>query len=229
MTKQECIDEITKYLDDLWIDYSPSPKEVAEALYNAGYRKIDDKCAVITKDDLNLYKKQREEIDILTKVYASSKRKQTKKQLLETIAEYEQKLENGELVIKEQKAEIERLTKDKSFATRKMMESKAKAVELQKQVDELTERYLEESKERCEFEQKYKKIQHAHNIGLGTQRSHWGKKVEQAVKDTAKEIYGEIEKSDILIVDTQEYGEIEVVSIERLNEIFRSKGVEVEE
>lgn len=30
----------------------------AEILYNAGYRKIDDNCEVITKDDLNLYKKQ---------------------------------------------------------------------------------------------------------------------------------------------------------------------------
>lgn len=30
----------------------------AEAIYNAGYRKIDDKCTLITKDDLNLYKKQ---------------------------------------------------------------------------------------------------------------------------------------------------------------------------
>lgn len=98
-------------------------------------------------------------------------------------------LKNALDLINRQKAEIERLTEDKSFATRKMMESKAKAVELQKQVDELTERYLEESKERCEFEQKYKKIQHAHNIGLGTQRSHWEKKVKQAVKDTAKEIY----------------------------------------
>lgn len=52
--------------------------------------------------------------------------------------------------------------------------------------------------------------------------------LENKGKDTAKEIYGEIEESDILIVGTQEYGEIEVVSIERLNEIFRSKGVEVE-
>ena len=61
--------------------------------------------------------------------------------------------------------------------------------DLQKQVDELKERYLEESKERLEFEQRYKKIQHAHNIGLGSQRSQWEKKVKQAVKDTAKEIY----------------------------------------
>lgn len=55
------------------------------------------------------------------------------------------------------------------------------------------------------------------------------KDIQQTVKYTAKEICGEIEESDILIVGTQEYGEIEVVSIERLNEIFRSKGVEVEE
>lgn len=29
-----------------------------KALYNAGYRKIDDNCAVITKDDLKLYQRQ---------------------------------------------------------------------------------------------------------------------------------------------------------------------------
>lgn len=50
----------------------------------------------------------------------------------------------------------------------------------------------------------------------------------QAVKDTAKEIYDEIGDSDILVVETQEYGEIEVVPIERLKEIVKSKGVEVE-
>ena len=32
--------------------------EVSEALYNAGYRKIDDNCAVITKDELKQYKAQ---------------------------------------------------------------------------------------------------------------------------------------------------------------------------
>lgn len=48
-------------------------------------------------------------------------------------------LKNALDLINRQKAEIERLTKDKSFATRKMMESKAKAVELQTQVDELKE------------------------------------------------------------------------------------------
>ena len=47
-------------------------------------------------------------------------------------------------------------------------------------------------------------------------------------KDTAKEIYGEIGDSDILVVETQEYGEIEVVPMERLKEIIKSKGVEVD-
>lgn len=30
----------------------------AEAIYNAGYRKIDENCAVITKDELKAYKSQ---------------------------------------------------------------------------------------------------------------------------------------------------------------------------
>jgi len=52
--------------------------------------------------------------------------------------------------------------------------------------------------------------------------------IKQVRKYTAKEIYGEIDDSDILVVETQEYGEIEVVSMERLKEIIKSKGVEVE-
>ena len=31
---------------------------VAEAIYNAGYRQIDENCAVITKDELKEYKRQ---------------------------------------------------------------------------------------------------------------------------------------------------------------------------
>lgn len=33
-------------------------KKIAEALYNAGYRKIDENCAVITKAKLKEYKRQ---------------------------------------------------------------------------------------------------------------------------------------------------------------------------
>ena len=38
------------------------------------------------------------------------------------------------------------------------------------------------------MEQLYNRKCHEHNIGAGVQRSHWEKKVKQAVKDTAKEI-----------------------------------------
>lgn len=99
-------------------------------------------------------------------------------------------------------------------------------LESQKQVDELKERYLEESKERCEFEQKYKKIQHAHNIGLGAQRSHWEKKVEQSVKDTAKEILDEL---DLFFKGTTFRKGYEFKKIDqKLKEIAKQKGVEVE-
>ena len=41
--------------------------ETCETLYNAGYRKIDDDCAVITKADLKLYKRSivKEFIEVL--------------------------------------------------------------------------------------------------------------------------------------------------------------------
>lgn len=95
----------------------------------------------------------------------------------------------------EQKAEIERLTEKVETIEnlRKIKHSlwedeMRKNVELQKQVDELEQRYLEESKERCKFEQAYNKKCHEHNIGLGVQRKHWEKKVQQSVKDTAKDL-----------------------------------------
>ena len=33
-------------------------KAIAQIYYNAGYRKIDENCAVITKDELKLYQRQ---------------------------------------------------------------------------------------------------------------------------------------------------------------------------
>lgn len=38
--------------------YGEQRQEIAEALYNAGYRKIDENCAVITKNELKLYQRQ---------------------------------------------------------------------------------------------------------------------------------------------------------------------------
>ena len=38
--------------------YSEQRQEIAEALYNAGYRKIDESCVVITKAELKEYERQ---------------------------------------------------------------------------------------------------------------------------------------------------------------------------
>lgn len=54
------------------------------------------------------------------------------------------------------------------------------------------------------------------------------KLIDKREKDTAKEIYGEIGDNDILVITTQEYGSIEVVPLERLQEIIKNEGVEVE-
>lgn len=131
----------------------------------------------------------------------------------------------------EQKAEIERLTEEndilkgnppilvgrslgktiraKLFAFDKM---KGENAELQKQVDELKARNMSEMIDLFNNETD-RLIEKAH---------------QQAVKDTAREIYDEIDDSDILVLETQEYGEIEVVPMERLQEIIKNRGVEVE-
>lgn len=133
--------------------------------------------------------------------------------------------------LRDQKAEIERLTKDNQrlnellvggtevidYWNNKYLEEQAKNAELKKQVDELKQQLedMEEQRDRQAYITE-ELIQEKHR---------W---TEQAVKDMAREIYQEIDKSDILVVKTQEYGEIEVVSLERLKEIVESKGVEVE-
>lgn len=38
--------------------YDEQRQQIAEILYNAGYRKIDENCTVITKDELEEYKRQ---------------------------------------------------------------------------------------------------------------------------------------------------------------------------
>lgn len=112
-------------------------------------------------------------------------------------AEYEIAFDNRIIAyVTSLKAEIERLTEEANQDTvthidicTENLSLRKQNAELQKQVDELKERYLEESKERCKFEQLYEKKCHDHNIGAGVQRSHWEKKVQQAVKDTVKEVY----------------------------------------
>ena len=57
MTKQELIDDMAKIVDEMYNVYI-TIANIAEGLYNAGYRKIDDDCAVITKSELKQYKAQ---------------------------------------------------------------------------------------------------------------------------------------------------------------------------
>ena len=124
----------------------------------------------------------------------------------------------------EQKEEIERLTerldyfqKSSDYHEGNQKELEAKNAELQKQVDELTKENKWLTKENEELYNDNTTL----IAGSILQK-------EQVEKDTANEIYQEIDKSDILVVETQEYGEIEVVPMERLKEIIKSKGAEVE-
>lgn len=58
MTKNEQIDEMAKIVDEMYNVYTTTAEDIAEGLYNAGYRKIYDDCAVITKAELKQYKEQ---------------------------------------------------------------------------------------------------------------------------------------------------------------------------
>lgn len=53
MNKEQQIEQMEDIMNCSW-----NTKSAAAALYNAGYRKIDDDCAVITKDELKQYKVQ---------------------------------------------------------------------------------------------------------------------------------------------------------------------------
>ena len=127
-------------------------------------------------------------------------------------------LQTFKTVIKEKDEQIEQrleevyadFMKEYKIAKQDLKESLEREVELQKQVDEAYQQGFSDGN------------------AYETKMDELALKYEQAVKDTAKEIYKEIGKGDILVVQTQEYGEIEVVSMERLKEIVKSKGVEVE-
>ena len=58
MNKNEMIEEMEKIVDEMYNVYTTTAEDIAEGLYNAGYRKIDDNCAVITKSELKEYKRQ---------------------------------------------------------------------------------------------------------------------------------------------------------------------------
>lgn len=42
MTKQEQIEEMAKIVDEMYNVYTTTADDIAEGIYNAGYRKIDD-------------------------------------------------------------------------------------------------------------------------------------------------------------------------------------------
>ena len=58
MDKEQQIEEMAKIVDEMYNVYTTTAEDIAEGLYNAGYRKIDENCAVITKAELKEYKMQ---------------------------------------------------------------------------------------------------------------------------------------------------------------------------
>ena len=49
MTKQEQIEEMAKIVDEMYNVYTTTADDIADGLYNAGYRKIDDLKAEIKR------------------------------------------------------------------------------------------------------------------------------------------------------------------------------------
>lgn len=75
MTKQEQIEEMAKIVDEMYNVYTTTADDIADGLYNAGYRKIDDlkaenkqlktECALLD-DELRIARQ--DTIDVLNKV-----------------------------------------------------------------------------------------------------------------------------------------------------------------
>lgn len=75
MTRQEQIEEMAKIVDEMYNVYTTTAEDIAEGLYNAGYRKIDDlkaenkqlktECALLD-DELRIARQ--DTIDVLNKL-----------------------------------------------------------------------------------------------------------------------------------------------------------------
>lgn len=50
-TKQEQIEEIAKIIDEMYWVYDTTAGDIAEGLYNAGYRKIPENAVVLTEEE----------------------------------------------------------------------------------------------------------------------------------------------------------------------------------
>ena len=53
MTRQEQIEEMAKIIDEMYNVYTTTAEDIAEGLYNAGYRKIQDGAVVLTNEEYN--------------------------------------------------------------------------------------------------------------------------------------------------------------------------------
>lgn len=51
MTKQEQIEEMAKIVDEMYNVYTTTADDIADGLYNAGYRKIPENAVVLTKKE----------------------------------------------------------------------------------------------------------------------------------------------------------------------------------
>lgn len=58
MNKEQQIEQMAKIINELYCVYTTTETDIAEGIYQAGYRKIDENCAVITKAELKLYQRQ---------------------------------------------------------------------------------------------------------------------------------------------------------------------------
>lgn len=58
MNKEQQIEKMAKIVDEMYNVYTTTAEDIAEGIYQAGYRKIDENCAVITKDEFKLYQRQ---------------------------------------------------------------------------------------------------------------------------------------------------------------------------
>ena len=131
-------------------------------------------------------------------------------------------------LLKRQKAEIERLTEEKKSDSMLLYASglaceqvKAENAELQKQVDELKD--LKFTQEHCDLYMENKWLKECIEIAK-----------QQAVKDTAKEIFTELLKAENVrkevVKDELSGGHyiVSVVNVDKIRELAKEKGVEVE-
>ena len=87
MTKQEQIEEMAKIVDEMYNVYTTTANDIADGLYNAGYRKIQDGTVVLTNeeyDKLGLFE--------------------------ETVQEY--KSDNGQLVLVKEQKKLQKYSTD---------------------------------------------------------------------------------------------------------------------